>query len=159
MVFFDLSRSVARSGTRRTYQKSIDVVAYVETAKTSQMRGLLNCGQVPIELGYGMSQKKSQGRPRWRMGYWAAQATAKIVIASAKRLIDVRHCWRRRSKTAEISVAAWPMPAHHTKLTMSQPQATGSLMPQMPMPLRKSQPTETKNRLRRAKATPNAGDH
>ncbi len=123
------------------------------------MRGLLNCGQVPIELGYGMSQKKSQGRPRWRMGYWAAQATAKIVIASANRLIEVRHCWRRRSKTAEISVPAWPMPTHHTKLTMSQPQATGMLMPQMPMPLRKSQPTETKNRFRRAKATPNAGNH
>jgi len=27
-----------------------------------------------------MSQKKSQGRPRCKSGYWAAQATAKIVM-------------------------------------------------------------------------------
>src|SRR3954454_24917191 len=123
------------------------------------MRGLRNWGQVPMELGYGMSQKKSQGRPRCRMGYCAAQATAKMVMASAKRLIEVRHFCRKSSKTAEMSVPAWPMPTHHTKLTMSQPHATGSLMPQMPMPLRNSQPTEMRNRLRRAKATANAGNH
>ena len=35
---------------------------------------------------------------------------------------------------AEISVPAWPMPIHQTKLTMSKPQPTGMLMPQMPMP-------------------------
>src|SRR4051794_32071983 len=112
ILLFDRSRSVAKSGTRPTYQKSTDVVAYVDTANTSQMSGLRNCGQVPIELGYGMSQKKSQGRPRCKIGYWAAHATAKIVIASAKRLIDVRHCWRSRSNTAEINVPAWPMPTH-----------------------------------------------
>ena len=27
---------------------------------------------------------------------------------------------------------AWPMPIHQTKLTMSMPQATGMLMPQIP---------------------------
>ena len=64
-----------------------------------------------------------------------AQATAKSVIASAKRLIDVRHCWRSRSRMAEISVPAWPMPIHQTKLMMSKPQPTGMLMPQMPMPV------------------------
>ncbi len=63
-----------------------------------------------------------------------AHATAKSVMASAKRLIEVRHCWRSKSRIAEISVPAWPMPIHHTKLMMSKPQATGTLMPQMPMP-------------------------
>ena len=63
-----------------------------------------------------------------------AQATAKSVIASAKRLIDVRHCCRSRSRIAEISVPAWPMPIHQTKLMMSKPQPTGTLMPQMPTP-------------------------
>ncbi len=64
-----------------------------------------------------------------------AQATAKSVIASAKRLIEVRQCWRSRSRIAEISVPAWPMPIHQTKLMMSKPQPTGTLMPQMPTPV------------------------
>ena len=34
-----------------------------------------------------------------------AQATAKSVIASAKRLIDVRHFWCSRSRMAEIKCA------------------------------------------------------
>src|SRR5215467_5610722 len=32
------------------------------------------------------------------------------------------------------------MPIHHTKLTMANPQPMGMLMPQMPVPLMKSQP-------------------
>ena len=64
-----------------------------------------------------------------------AQATANSVIASAKRLIDVRHFCRSSSRMAEISVPAWPMPIHQTKLTMAKPQATGMLMPQMPTPV------------------------
>ena len=61
--------------------------------------------------------------------------TAKSVIASAKRLIDVRHfCWKR-SRMAEMSVPAWPMPIHQTKLMMSNAQPTGMLLPQTPMPL------------------------
>ena len=39
------------------------------------------------------------------------------------------------SRIAEISVPAWPIPIHHTKLTMANPQPTGMLMPQMPTPL------------------------
>src|SRR5438552_5370242 len=85
------SRSVARSGIKPTYQNSSDTVAYVETAKTSQTSGLLNCGQMPIAFGYGNSQYASHGRPRWRIGKRPAHATANSVIASAKRLIDVRH--------------------------------------------------------------------
>ena len=60
--------------------------------------------------------------------------TAKIVIASANRLIDVRHFWCSSSKMAEINVPACPMPIHHTKLVMAKPQATGMLIPQMPTP-------------------------
>jgi hypothetical protein len=34
----------------------------------------------------------------------------------------VRHFCRKRKRMAEISVPAWPMPIHHTKLVMSQAQ-------------------------------------
>ena len=39
-----------------TYQNSIETVAYVEIANTSQMRGLRKFGQIPIVFGYGNSQ-------------------------------------------------------------------------------------------------------
>ncbi len=60
--------------------------------------------------------------------------TAKMVMASAKRLMEVRHfCWKS-SRIAEIRVPAWPMPIHQTKLMMPKPQPTGWLLPHMPMP-------------------------
>ena len=61
-----------------------------------------------------------------------AQATAKSVIASAARLMPVRHCWRKRKRTAEMSVPAWPMPIQKTKLMMNEPQPTGWFTPRMP---------------------------
>jgi hypothetical protein len=70
-------------------------------------------------------------------GKISAQMTAKMVIASAKRLIDVRHFCRKRNSTAEMSVPAWPMPTHHTKLVMSQAQPTGLLLPHTPTPRKK----------------------
>src|SRR5882724_2425626 len=111
VLLFDESRREARSGTRPRYQKSSEIVKYVETAKTSHVSGLLNCGQMPWTLGYGMSQyAANQGRPVWSSGKSSAQMAAKSVMASAKRLIDVRHfCWSS-SKIAEMSVPAWPMP-------------------------------------------------
>ena len=42
---------------------------------------------------------------------------------------------------AEISVPAWPIPIHHTKLMMAKPQPTGMSRPQMPTPFRNSQVT------------------
>ena len=58
----------------------------------------------------------NQGRPVWMRGKRPACSTAKIVIASANRLMEVRHfCWKR-SRIAEMSVPAWPMPIHQTKL-------------------------------------------
>ena len=70
-----------------------------------------------------------------RIGNIPAQATAKSVIASAKRLMDVRHCCFNSSRIAEISVPAWPIPIHHTKLIMSNAHPTGTLLPQMPIPV------------------------
>ncbi len=72
-----------------------------------------------------------------------AQATAKSVMASANRLIEVRHFWFKRNRMAEMSVPAWPIPIHQTKFTMAKPQPMGMLMPQMPVPLVKSQPMAT----------------
>ena len=72
------------------------------------------------------------------IGYMPACATANKVIASAKRLIDVRHCWRSSSRIAEINVPAWPIPIHQTKFRISIPQATGMLTPQSPMPTKTS---------------------
>ena len=43
-----------------------------------------------------------------------AIATANSVIASAKRLIELRHCCRVSSSMAEISVPALPIPIHQT---------------------------------------------
>ena len=69
-------------------------------------------------------------------GNMPAQATANSVIASAKRLIELRHVCLNSNRMAEISVPAWPIPIHHTKLMMAKPQATGISMPQMPTPRR-----------------------
>jgi hypothetical protein len=60
--------------------------------------------------------------------------TAKIVIASAARLIEVRHFCRNRKRMALISVPAWPIPTQKTKPVMSQAQLTVVLIPQMPVP-------------------------
>jgi hypothetical protein len=54
-----------------------------------------------------------------------AHMTAKMVIASAARLIDVRHFCRKRKRIAEISVPACPMPTQNTKFVMSHDQPTG----------------------------------
>ena len=71
----------------------------------------------------------------------SAHATAKSVIASAARLIEVRHFWRNSSRIAEISVPAWPMPTQNTKFVMSQAQPTGMLRPQTPIPSQTSHGT------------------
>ena len=88
----------------------------------------------------------------WNSGKIAAQATAKMVIASAKRLIDIRHCCLNSRRMAEISVPAWPMPIHQTKLMMSNAQPTGTLLPQMPMPVSSSLPSAICSPIRSARA-------
>jgi|GEM_PF-3788979 len=64
-----------------------------------------------------------------------AHMTAKMVMASAARFTPVRQRWRSRKRMAEISVPAWPMPIHQTKLMMSQPHMTGCMLPQTPTPV------------------------
>ena len=76
----------------------------------------------------------SHGRPVWMSGNISAQATAKSVMASAKRLIDVRQSCLRSRRIAEISVPAWPMPIHQTKLMMSN-AADGHVVAPDPDPL------------------------
>ena len=56
-------------------------------------------------------------------------------MASAERLMDVRHFCRNRNRIAEISVPAWPIPIQNTKFVMSQAQPTGLLLPHTPMPV------------------------
>ena len=88
-----------------------------------------------------------------------AQATANSVIASAKRLIDVRHFWCSSRRIAEISVPAWPIPIHQTKLTIAKPQATGTLIPQMPTPTTSSQVTAKFSSITSANAIANPTHH
>src|SRR5207245_11103576 len=88
-------------------------------------------------------------------GKMPAQATAKSVIASAKRLMEVRHFWFSRKRIAEINVPAWPIPIHQTKFTMAKPQPIGMLIPQMPTPLVKSHPMATARSADRGEGTAN----
>src|SRR5688572_9076417 len=120
------------------------------TAKTSQRRGLLKLGQVPIWFGSGNIQYATQTRPTWIPGNVRAHMTAKMVIASAERLIEVRQVWRKRKRIAEISVPACPIPTQNTKFVMSQAQPTGWLRPQMPIPSQNSHETAIPSRLRSA---------
>ncbi len=69
--------------------------------------GLWKFGQMPIWLGMrqhlvGEPDAADVDAP----GRCRAQITAKMVMASAERLIDVRHFCRNRNRTAEISVPA-----------------------------------------------------
>ena len=77
--------------------------------------------------------------------------TAKMVIASAARLIDVRHVCRKRKRIAEMSVPACPIPIQNTKFVMSHDQPTGTLSPQTPIPSQKSHETATPRRPRSAR--------
>jgi hypothetical protein len=76
------------------------------TAKTSQINGLRKFGHIAIWLGSGNIQYATHTRPMWIPGKINAHMTAKIVIASAERLIDVRQVCRNRKRMAEISVPA-----------------------------------------------------
>ena len=48
------------------------------------------------------------------IGNIPAMATAKMVMASAKRLIEARQGCRVMSRSAEMSVPALPIPIHQT---------------------------------------------
>src|SRR5271167_898499 len=55
-------------------------------------------------------------------------------MASANRLIELRHDCRNSSRMAEIRVPACPIPIHQTKFTMAKPQPIGMVTPHMPVP-------------------------
>jgi hypothetical protein len=77
-------------------------------------------------------------------------------MASAKRLMLVRHfCWKSR-RMAEMSVPAWPIPTHQTKLTMSKAQPLGWLLPHMPMPRARVTVTPRTSRPSAERARPNS---
>src|SRR4030095_863169 len=133
MRVFARSRIVARSGIRPTYQNRTETVPYTLTAKTSQSRGLLKLGHTLIWFGIGKTQYMTQTRPTWIDGNSRAHMNAKMVIASAERLMEVRHFCRKRNRIAEMSVPACPIPTQNTKFVMSQAQPTGALSPQTPI--------------------------
>src|ERR1700733_4578223 len=107
-----------------------------------------------MEFGYGKSQYPSHGRPTWISGNMPAQTTAKIVMASAKRLIELRQLCLSSNKIAEINAPAWPMPIHQTKLIIAKPQATGCVIAQMPTPFRNSHVTATSSTVAPPPAIP-----
>src|SRR5436190_12035590 len=131
----DRSRKVAKSGTKPVYQNRTETVKYVETANTSHINGLRKLGQMAQLFGTGARYHAIQKRPTWMPGKIAAQITAKRVIASAERLIEVRHFCRKRNRIAEMSVPACPIPIQKTKFVMSQAQPTGRLLPHTPIPV------------------------
>src|SRR5262249_52249798 len=90
------SRSVAKSGTRPRNQNRTEMVKYVDTAAASHGSAERSCGQTRIVGGYGKSQYANHGLPVWNTGKSAACMTAKTVIPSVKRLIDVRQRCSRR---------------------------------------------------------------
>src|SRR4029077_706526 len=105
------------------------------TANKSHIRAQRKCCEIPQLFGIGAIYHAIQNRPTWMPGKIAAQITAKSVIASAERLIDVRHFCRSKNRIAEIRVPACPIPIHKTKLVMSQAQPTGIWSPQVPTPV------------------------
>src|SRR5207253_2061764 len=90
---------------------------------------------MPKAFQTGARYHAIQTRPTWTPGKIAAHMTAKSVIGSAERLIDVRHLCRSKYKMAEMKVPACPIPIQKTKLVMSHAQPTGLLSPQVPTPV------------------------
>jgi hypothetical protein len=87
-------------------------------AKKSQTSGERKFGQINRLLGYGISQKNSQGRPRWMIGNSAPIMSANAVMTSAHRVTGRRQPALTSRRIAEISVPAWLMPIQNTKLVM-----------------------------------------
>ena len=87
-------------------------------AKKSQTSGERKFGQICRSLGYGISQKNSQGRPRWMIGNIAPIISANTVMTSAQRVTGRRQPAFTSRRIAEMSVPAWLMPIQKTKFVM-----------------------------------------
>src|SRR5947208_15779848 len=99
------------------------------------MSALRKFCQMPQLFGIGAIYHAIQARPTCTPGKIAAQITAKSVIASAERLIDVRHFCRSKNKMAEMSVPACPIPIQKTKFVIPHAQPNGMLFPHEPTPV------------------------
>src|SRR6516164_6020642 len=108
----------AKSGIVGRSRNKVLPVRYVEIAKKSQASGDRRFGQICRSLGYGISQKKSQGRPRWMIGNIAPIISANTVITSAHRVTGRRHVAFTSRRIAEINVPAWLIPIQKTKFVM-----------------------------------------
>jgi len=64
----------------------------------------------------------------------AAHIIEHMVAVSAIRARGFLHDWFSNSNAAEMNVPAWPIPTHHTKLTMFIPHETVLFSPSTPMP-------------------------
>ena len=60
---------------------------------------------------------------------------------------------------AEISVPAWPIPIHQTKLTIANPHITGTSIPQIPTPRKKSQVIASNKSIVSANPMPKPRNH
>ena len=119
------SRSVARSGIMPRYQNSSRDRGVRAHRKHVPQQRAAEVGPDAHLVGI-RDQPIDEPHPAdVNAGKMPAQATAKMVIASAARLMLVRHFCRKRNRMAEISVPAWPMPIQNTKLVMSKAQNTG----------------------------------
>src|SRR5690554_4664891 len=103
-------------------------------AKTSHNSGELKFTHRSRVLGYGNMKNARGSLPIWMSGNNPAHITAKIVIASAARLILVLHFCLKSSRMAEMKVPAWPIPTHHTKLVILHPHPIVRFTPQVPIP-------------------------
>ena len=92
-------------------------------------------------------------------GKIAAQITAKSVIASAERLIEVRHFCRSKKRMAEISVPACPIPIQKTKLVIPQAHPTGMLFPHVPTPVEIRYPMQKSPKVAALPVIVNATHH
>ena len=107
------------------YQNTTEMVAYVETANTSHASGRAELRPHIHRVRIREQPVSQPWTPHVDQREHARAHTAKIVIASANRLIELRHVCLNSSRIAEISVPAWPMPIHHTKLMIANPHAPG----------------------------------
>ena len=60
---------------------------------------------------------------------------------------------------AEINVPAWPIPIHQTKLTIANPQAIGTFIPQIPIPRTSKYASANIITMKPIKPTPNMTNH
>ena len=68
------------------------VAAFAPKASPAELAGALGTASAAYAaLGVGTMYHETQTRPRWIITYNPAQATANKVMASAKRLIELRH--------------------------------------------------------------------